>query len=117
MTHSHPFLVALLACPALLLAGTMAPPAAPSAQIDSFAPPPGATATDTVAMQILDLALAQLSPAKLQWLETTLWQRVHSDDFSYQAEGRFLAAPGQRRRLRLHVTVGQTWGEVEAASD
>jgi hypothetical protein len=48
----------------------------------------------------------------------TVWQRVECDeDLCYQAEGRYLAAPGHRRSLRLQVSVGRTRGQVELVSD
>jgi hypothetical protein len=44
-------------------------------------------------------------------------QRVSCDELSYEAEGRFLAAPGSRRRLEMHVRVGNSHGQVRAVSD
>ena len=40
----------------------------------------------------------------------TLWQQVQGDDFTYEAEGRYLAAPDHRLRLDLKVRVGRTEG-------
>jgi hypothetical protein len=71
---------------------------------------------DPTTLKVLDQALGKLTPAKVQWLQMTIWQRVDCEDLCYKAEGRFLAAPGQRRCLRLAVTVGRTRGEVEAVS-
>jgi hypothetical protein len=45
-----------------------------------------------------------------------LWQRVACDDFTYQADGRYLCAPGHRLRLDLKVLVGPTQGELQMIS-
>jgi hypothetical protein len=42
----------------------------------------------------------------------TLWQRVRCDDFTYEAHGHYLSAPGPRVRLDLEVRVGQTSSAV-----
>jgi hypothetical protein len=91
--------------------------AAPSALFDCPALPLAAGAADPAAAQLLDRALARLAPDKVQWLSMTVWQRVQDDDLCYEAEGRFQAAPGLRRRLNLRVTVGSTVGQVRVFSD
>jgi hypothetical protein len=48
-------------------------------------------------------ALEAVSPDRLAWLETTLWQRVRLPGLSFQAEGRLLHAPEGRFRLELSV--------------
>jgi hypothetical protein len=46
-----------------------------------------------------------------------LWQQVAGDDQTYQTVGRYVAGPGQRLRLELHVQVGKTRGELRLISD
>jgi len=117
MPRPRPFLLSFLACPCLLLGQAVVQPAAPSTSLDSSAPIPETGRGDAAAIQLLDDALACLTPDKVQWLQMTVWQRVHCDDFGFQAEGRFLAAPGRRRRLRLDVRVGRTRANVQVISD
>ena len=116
MVRGRSFLFCLLACPALLMTCAVVPSAAPSAAFDH--PAPAASGPDPAAGKLLDQAVLLLAPERVQWLAMTVWQRVQcDDDLCYQAEGRYLAAPGQRRSLRLQVTVGRTRGQVQAVSD
>jgi hypothetical protein len=116
MVRIRSFLFTLLACPTLLLTGAVVQPAAPSAPLDYPAPPAGAA--DAATLRVLDQAVALLAPERVAWLAMTVWQRVDcDDDLSYEAEGRYLAAPEQRRSLRVQVSVGRTRGHVQAVSD
>jgi hypothetical protein len=115
MARCRPFVVSLLACPLLVLAGSAIPRAAPSSQFDQ--PAPAAATADPRAVELLDRAVARLDPERVQWQEATVWQRTACADLRYQAEGRFLAAPGNRRRLNLRVKVGQARGELRVVAD
>lgn len=90
------------------LAGS-APPASP--------PPSPAFGADPGAGQLLDEAAARIGPARVAWLETAVWQQVELQGLAYQAEGRYLAAPGRRTRLDLRTRLGDTEGEVRVVSD
>jgi hypothetical protein len=113
MSHFRTVLLPVLACAALLLTGAVGPQSAPVA-----APAPAPPAhIDPAAAGALDRAIDLLDPRQTPWLELTLWQRVRSDDLSYQAQGRYLLAPGRRLRLELQVQVGETQGETLMVSD
>jgi hypothetical protein len=65
----------------------------------------------------LDQALQALDPKQLAWVETTVWQKVTLRELTYQAEGRYLAGPGNRFRLTLRARVGDTESETWVACD
>jgi hypothetical protein len=58
-----------------------------------------------------------VSPDRLPWLEASVWQKVRLPGLSYEAEGRYLAAPGHRFRLELRTALGNTPGELLLVSD
>src|SRR5205823_4546431 len=78
---------------------------------------PAVLKVDPAATQVLDRAIQALDPKEIPWLETTLWQRAQGEGWSYQSEGRFLAAPGNRLRLDLKVQVGKTPGRSSQVCD
>jgi hypothetical protein len=73
--------------------------------------------TDPRALAVLDKAIDTFSPERVRWLEATVWQQVHCDDFTFQACGRVLTAPGDRSRFDLNVKVGKTQGEMRMVCD
>lgn len=103
-----------------LLAGALGqqPSPAPSrprpAPRPAPAPPPKA---DEAATKILDAAVKALDPKKLDWVETTLWQQASLQGLTFRAEGRYLAAPGNRLHLDLQVHLGGTLGKLLVVSD
>jgi hypothetical protein len=101
---------ATAALSALLIAAAVqrAPDARPSRE---GSPP------DPEAARLLDRALDAVSPDRLPWLEAGVWQKVRLPGLSYEAEGRYLAAPGHRFRLELRTTLGNTPGELVLVSD
>jgi hypothetical protein len=105
----------LLALAALILAAG-AIPRAPNADRapggDAEAAPPSDAAID-----LLDRALAAVAPDRLPWLQTGVWQKVRLPGLTYEAEGRYLTAPGHRFRLELRTTLGNTPGELVLVSD
>jgi hypothetical protein len=107
-------LLPALVVPTLLLAGALNHPVAPPAA--AAAPPPSAAA-DVAATQALERAIVQLSPERLAWMEATVWQQLACDDFTYQAEGRYLAGPDHRLRLNLKVFLGRVRSEIQVVSD
>jgi len=117
MAHSRCFLLPVLACSTLLLMGGWNHQATPSAPPS---PPAGVEPIDLSGTpggtEILDAAAAAFAPERVPWVQMTLWQRVQCEDFTYEAEGRYLCAPGQRLRLDLKVLVGQTQGELQMIS-
>jgi hypothetical protein len=115
MPSSRSFLISLLACPAVLLSSALMQPAAPASLLDRPAGP--GQVSDAGATHLLDQALALLRPERVQWLEVKVWQRTKCDDLTYQAEGTFQAAPGNRRRLALEVTSGRARGQVLTLCD
>jgi hypothetical protein len=76
-----------------------------------------ATVNDPKALALLDQAMDALSPQRIPWMEATVWQQVRCDDFTYQACGRVLTAPGDRSRFDVNVKVGKTQGEMRLVCD
>jgi hypothetical protein len=107
----------------LLLAGALKHPPDPvvSAQtVGRLAPadPVGPSAPeDVVGTEMLDQAIETLNPNRVEWLEAEVWQQVSCQDLTYQAEGHFRAAPGQRLRLQLGLRVGRVRGDMQVVSD
>jgi hypothetical protein len=56
---------------------------------------------DSDALHLLDEALTALSEPRVQWLETAVWQKVSLPGLEYEAEGRYVLAPGHRFRMDL----------------
>jgi hypothetical protein len=74
--------------------------------------------TDDNAQATLDEAIAALAPARVQWLETAIWQKVRLPGLEYEAHGRYLLAPDRRFRLELTTQPGtKTEGTVLVVSD
>jgi hypothetical protein len=79
--------------------------------------PPQPASHDPQALLPLDRAIDALAPERVGLLEATVWQQARSEDFSYQACGRLLTAPGDRSRFELNVRVGTTQAELRMVCD
>jgi hypothetical protein len=110
------FLIPPFICSILLLTGTLKshpPQTSPSPPVL----PPGPAIADPAATQLLDQAAEKFKPERTAWVRANLWQQVACEDFSYQAEGRYLSGPDQRLHLDLKVRVGKTRGAMKVVSD
>jgi hypothetical protein len=99
--------VVLTAACVVPLTGALRGPKAPEAQpsLEQPAPPGLAEAlADPAATQLLAQAVQRLQPPQLHWLQTGVWLRACLPGVRYQAEGRYLLAPGQRFRLELQIS-------------
>jgi hypothetical protein len=88
------------------------PPAAPGTS-----PSPAAPKADAEATKVLKEAIDRLDPKRLKWVQTTFWQQADVQGLTYQAEGKYLAAPDQRLRLELSVRLGETTGTMDVVCD
>jgi hypothetical protein len=109
-------LLPALVVPTVLLTGALNRPSAPPAAAAGAAPL-APLPRDAGATQILERAIEALSPSRISWMETTVWQQLACEDFTSQAEGRFLAGPDQRLRLQLRLRLGRACGEMSVVSD
>jgi hypothetical protein len=129
MPYSRFLLLPVVACTALLLAGSFGTvsPSVPSHQDQPPEPVVSAlpaslalplpTAPDAEAGAAVDRALALLDPKRLVWLDTRVWQQVHAEDVTCEADGRFVAGPGCRFRLDMATHRGNTDGTMQVVSD
>ncbi|HWG47384.1 MAG TPA: hypothetical protein VN688_31765 [Gemmataceae bacterium] len=76
------------------------------------APLPSAEAT-----RCIEQALDALKADRVSWLETAIWQKVQLPAYSYEAEGSYRLAPGQRFRLEMHTHLGEAEGTLLMVSD
>ncbi len=53
----------------------------------------------------------------MSWLETAIWQKVQLPGYSYEADGSYRLAPGQRFRLEMHTHMGEAEGTLLMVSD
>jgi hypothetical protein len=118
MSHSRCLLLPVLACTTLLLTGALHYDAAPSTRpaVPTGLDPLDASGTPGGA-EYLDAAIRTFAPERVPWMEMTLWQRAKWDNFTYEAQGRYLSAPDHRLRLDLTVRVGSVEGELQMVSD
>jgi hypothetical protein len=117
MPRSRTLWLPVLACSTLLLTGGLNP------QTTSPASSPLPAGIDPIdrsgtpgGMEVLDAAARAFVPERVPWMQMNLWQRVACEDFTYEADGRYVCAPGHRLRLDLKVLVGQTQGELQMVS-
>src|SRR5262249_56141230 len=66
---------------------------------------------------VVDRAVGALGPDQLRWAQAQVWQHAHCEDFTYQASGRLILAPGDRSRFDLNVQVGGTLAELRLVCD
>lgn len=95
------FALFLLFAVAILLTSALSSQPSDSSQAVS------SPATCAAAVQALDEAIAQLDPVRVAWIESTLWQRASLEHLTYEAKGRYLAAPDHRFRLELMTQQGE----------
>jgi hypothetical protein len=110
----HFFLTSGLVCSTLLLTGAMDRQALSSAtpRDDPFLP----AGAETPAGTLLPQMLTSLGGDRLHWLETKVRQRMFGDE-PFEAEGRYLLAPGQRMRLELRIKTEGNRARILAVSD
>jgi hypothetical protein len=119
---SKPGQIIMLRSPLLLLPGLAAAVLFLGGALTFRAtPPPPAVAvaegSDAEAVETIDRAIAAWSPERVPWLEAKVWQLIECEDFTFQASGRMVTAPGDRLRYDVNIRVGQTAGELRLVSD
>jgi hypothetical protein len=77
-------------------------------------PPPKPPQADPAATKVLDNAV---NAKRFDWVQTTFWEQVDVQGLSFQAQGTYLSAPGNRLHLDLQVHIGGTVGRLEIVSD
>jgi hypothetical protein len=82
----------------------------------AVAPAPAPEA-DAAAERCLELALDALKADRIDWLETAIWQKVQLPGYTYEAEGTYRLAPGQRFRMEMHTHAGGSEGTLLMVSD
>lgn len=103
LTHTAASVAPICTIPAVAEAAAVSPAPAPS--------------PDAVAEHHLDLALDALKADRVNWLEATIWQKVQLPTYSYEADGLYRLAPGQRFRMEMHTHVGAADGTLLMVSD
>lgn len=100
-------------------AASVAPSAAsvsPSYELSSISPAPAPQA-DAKAERCLDLAIEALKADRVKWLEMEIWQKVQLPGSTFEANGSYRSAPGQRFRLEMHTHPGEGEGTTLSVSD
>ncbi len=72
---------------------------------------------DPSALRFLDEALTRYAPDRIGWLEVTVSQHVNLPGISFDTEGRYLQAPGNRFRTELCTRQGDAEGTWLAVAD
>ena len=101
-------------------AASLAPTAAgasPTSYEPSAVDPAPAPEADAAARRCLDQALDALQSEHINWLEMAIWQKVQLPGYSYEADGTYRLAPGQRFRLEMHTHSGVGEGTLLMVSD
>lgn len=93
---------------------TAAVPPLPEPSTVSPAPAPRA---DAAAERHLGLAVDAFKAERVTWLEMAIWQKVQLPGCSYEADGSYLLAPGQRFRMEMHTHPGEGEGTLLSVSD
>ena len=109
------FVAAALTKTATSLAPTAAA-ATPAAEEPSSVDPAPAPEADPAAERCLEQALAALKTDGLDWLEMGIWQKVQLPTYSFEADGTYRLAPGQRFRLEMHTHPAEGEGTVSVRS-
>ena len=110
-------LVAALAAGLALAAGARAQESSKAAQAPPSPKAPPPPKADAKATKVLDDAIKKLDPAKLGWVETSLWQRFDLQGLKVQSEGRYLAGPDYHLHVRLKVNLAGAVGSLESVCD
>jgi hypothetical protein len=119
--HSYRnFLLPMVVGVGIIVAGAMAqqstpptPPAGPQPAAKT-PPPPKPPQADPAATKVLDDAV---NAKQFDWVQTTLWEQVDVQGLSFQAQGTYHSAPGNRLHLDLQVHIGGTVGRLEVVSN
>jgi len=106
MTRYQLFLLPAVAAAILILSGAL-----------KHKPVEGGQPAALASTAVSDPQAVAVSPERMRWLEATLWLQARCDEFTYQACGRLLMAPGDRLRFDLNVMVGKTQGELRQVCD
>jgi hypothetical protein len=72
---------------------------------------------DAEASRYLEQALDALKADRVSWLETAIWQKFQLPKLSYEANGSYRLAPGQRFRLEMRTHLGESEGTLLMVSD
>jgi hypothetical protein len=78
---------------------------------------PANAAAHAAAVNTLDEALVRLDPRHAVWLETKIWQKGKLNQFTYEADGRYLAGPNHQLRLELTTRHGRASSASLTVSD
>jgi hypothetical protein len=91
--------------------------AVPSALEPSTVPAAPSPQADAASERCLDQALDAFKPERVSWLEIDLWQKVQLPGCTFEADGSYRLAPGQRFRLELHTHPSEGEGTMLSVSD
>jgi hypothetical protein len=83
----------------------------------STVPPAPAPRADAAAERYMRLAVDAFQAERVNWLEMAIWQKVQLPGCSYEADGSYLLAPGQRFRMEMHTHPGEGEGTLLSVSD
>lgn len=72
---------------------------------------------DAVAERCLDQAMDAFKADRVSWLEMAIWQKVQLPGCSYEADGCYRLAPGQRFRMEMHTHPAEGEGTQLSVSD
>jgi hypothetical protein len=97
-------------------AASVTPAAPPPPEIAQVAPAPEPQ-PDAAAEHALDVALDALSAERVRWLELAIWQKVQLPGYTYEADGTYRLAPGQRFRMEMHTHLDEAEGTMLMVSD
>jgi hypothetical protein len=97
-------------------AASVTPTAPPPPEITQVPPAP-APQPDAAAERDIDLALDALKPERVSWLELAIWQKVQLPGYTYEANGTYRLAPGQRFRMEMRTHLGESEGTLLMVSD
>jgi hypothetical protein len=89
---------------------------APEPEISTVAPAPAPQA-DAAAERCLEQAIELFRADRINWLEVTIWQKAQLPGFTYEVDGSYHLAPGQRFRLEMHTHPTEGEGTVLSVSD
>jgi hypothetical protein len=116
MSYLRYVLAPVVVCLALLLTGALS--LHPARAVSAPAPQSESTALeDPAAAKVLQQAVDALNPARISWVQATIWQQMAAGDLRYRAEGSYQSGPNHRFRLQLNVVVGRSAGEMQVVSD
>jgi hypothetical protein len=124
MTKQWFLLIPAVVGPIVLLTGAWrgpaqqtAPLAAPSFLVQDVALNHDLIGPEATGVDLLARAIAQLAPARLTWLRTQVWQKMHDARTEFEAEGTLDLAPGQCVRLDLALRSSGGTGRLLIVSD